>query len=106
MKRFGRYARFIYFIANVITVLLFAAGRCPEAGATPQETVNFASASGRVTDSTGAVISGASIVARQIDTNQANTATADPEGRFRFPYLKPGRYEIAVHQPGFADALR
>jgi hypothetical protein len=71
-----------------------------------QQTINYASASGVVTDPAGASVAGASISARQIETNQTSTATTDPEGRFRFPYLKPGEYEITVHQSAFADIVR
>ena len=34
------------------------------------------------------------------------TTTTDEEGRFRFPYLRVGPYEIAARQPGFADVVR
>ncbi len=71
-----------------------------------QETVNSASVSGRVTDPTGAVIEGAQVTARQTDTNITATEKTDRDGRFRFPYLKVGQYEITVHQEGFTDAVR
>src|SRR5947207_15857404 len=71
-----------------------------------QETINFASVSGRVTDGTGAVVQGAKVTARQTDTNQTTTLATDREGRFRFPYLRVGSYEIRVQQPGFAEAAR
>src|SRR4051812_7035951 len=71
-----------------------------------QETVNNASASGRVTDPSGAAVAGASIVARQIETNISNTTSTDQDGRFRFPYLKPGSYEIKIHSSGFSDTTR
>ena len=35
----------------------------------------------------------------------AETTTAQ-DGRFRFPYLKVGPYEITVHLQGFQDATR
>jgi protocatechuate 3,4-dioxygenase beta subunit len=60
-----------------------------------QETVNSASVSGRVTDPQGAVVPGALVTARQVDTNVARETITDGEGRFRFPYLKVGRYEIS-----------
>ena len=69
-----------------------------------QETVNTASVSGRVTDPQGAVVPGATVTAREIDTNVARETTTDADGRFRFPYLKVGRYEITVALDGFADA--
>jgi len=78
----------------------------PVDAARAQETINFGSFSGRVTDPQGAVVTGAQVTARQTETNaRADTAT-DTEGRFRFPYLKVGLYEVTVRLPGFADATR
>jgi len=74
--------------------------------AAAQETVNFASISGRVTDPSGAVIPGAQVTVRQTDTNLAAEATTDADGRFRFPYLKVGPYELVVRLSGFADVAR
>src|SRR5437773_10575631 len=74
--------------------------------AAAQETVNYASVSGRVTDPQGAVVPGAHVTARQTETNVSADAVTDAEGRFRFPYLKVGPYEIDVHLDGFADVRR
>src|ERR1051325_8910556 len=74
--------------------------------AAAQETVNFGSVGGRVVDEQGAVVPDARVVARQIDTNQAADAATDGSGRFRFPYLRVGRYDVIVSRPGFADATR
>jgi hypothetical protein len=71
-----------------------------------QETVNFASVSGRVSDPQGAVIRGATVTARHTETNVTATTTTDDEGRFRFPYLRIGPYEITAKQAGFADTTR
>jgi hypothetical protein len=71
-----------------------------------QETVNFASVSGRVTDPSGGVVAGAHVDARQTETNVTATTETDGEGRFRFPYLRVGSYEIVAHDEGFADAAR
>jgi hypothetical protein len=68
-----------------------------------QETINTASLSGRVTDPSGATVQSVQISARQLDTNTTLAAATDREGRFRFPYLKVGRYEITFHKPGFAE---
>jgi hypothetical protein len=75
-------------------------------GLLAQETVNNASVSGRVTDSSGAVVIGATVKARQLDTNLTNSTLTDAEGRFRFPYLRVGNYEITVSQEKFAQAKR
>jgi outer membrane receptor protein involved in Fe transport len=68
-----------------------------------QETINYSSVSGRVTDPSGAAVEGAQATARQVNTNVTNSANTDREGRFRFPYLNVGVYEIKVRRQGFAD---
>ncbi len=88
-------------LTNLIILILLAA---LYAGA--QETINNSSVSGRVTDPSGAVVEGSSVLARHLDTNQTLRAVTDREGRFRFPYMRLGRYELTVHQDGFADAVR
>ena len=70
-----------------------------------QQSVEYASVSGRVTDPSG-VAPGAQVTARQSETNVTATAVTDGEGRFRFPYLRVGPYEITVRRDGFADATR
>jgi len=49
-----------------------------------QETVNYASVSGRVTDSQSAVVPGARVTARQTDTNVKAETDTDAEGRSAF----------------------
>jgi hypothetical protein len=73
------------------------------ATAAAQETVNFGSVSGRDHDEQGAVVPEARVVARQLDTNQSSEQLSDGSGRFRFPYLRVGRYEIVVSRDGFAE---
>jgi Carboxypeptidase regulatory-like domain len=71
-----------------------------------QETINYSSLGGRITDSQKAFVPGATVIARQSDTNVASETTTDSEGRFRFPSLKVGPYELKVHLAGFADTVR
>src|SRR5262245_58380311 len=71
-----------------------------------QETINYASVSGRVTDPQGAVVPGAQVSARQTTTNVVAETATDSEGRFRFPYLKVGPYEVNVRVPGFSEMTR
>ncbi len=86
--------RQFYFIATLSCIL------------NAQETVHHASVSGRIVDPSGAVISGAAVTARSVDTNIPQTSLTDREGRFRFAYLKIGPYEVKVRQLGFADSVR
>jgi hypothetical protein len=74
--------------------------------AAAQETVNTGSVSGRVTDEQGGTIPGTEVTARDIDTNVSSSTTTDHDGRFRFAYLKVGRYEIVARLSGFHDAKR
>jgi hypothetical protein len=74
--------------------------------ASAQQTVNNASLSGRVTDPSGAVVANAQVTAIQTATNIAHNTSTGKNGRFRFPYLSLGSYNVHVHQPGFADTDR
>jgi hypothetical protein len=74
--------------------------------AAAQETINYASVAGRVSDPQGAVVRGAHVTARQIETNVGAQTITDSEGRFRFPYLKVGRYDVTVRSEGFKEATR
>ena len=74
--------------------------------AAAQETVNYASLSGRVTDSQGRIVPGAHVTALQTETNIAADGVTDLEGRFRFPYLRIGPYDLKVHVQGFKDVTR
>lgn len=62
--------------------------------------------SGTVSDPQGAVIAGASVTVRNVGTNESRAAIADGEGRFRFPNLSIGNYEITVQAKGFAKYVR
>jgi hypothetical protein len=88
-------SRFIY---GIVLLPLFVARI-----ALAQESINYASIGGRVTDPSGAVVEDARIIARQTDTNLSSEAITDHDGRFRFPYLRVGQYEIKVHHEGFAE---
>lgn len=88
-----------------IALLALCAAAFPHS-AVAQETINYASVSGRVTDSSSAVVPGAQVAARQIETNVRVETMTDEEGRFRFPYLKVGPYEITVRLQGFRDVTR
>ena len=71
-----------------------------------QESISYASVGGRVTDASGAVLTGARVAIRQTGTNLSSMALTDADGRFRFPYLKAGPYEITVTRKAFAPYTR
>ncbi len=71
-----------------------------------QQTINNASLSGRVTDPAGAVVQAAHVTTKQVATNIVRSTSTDAEGRFRFPYLAVGVYEVTIEDAGFANATR
>src|SRR5499426_520585 len=66
-----------------------------------QATTSFAQLNGTVQDANGAAIVKASIALRNLDTNQAYTATSSDVGYYIIPNLLPGRYELTVTSTGF-----
>jgi hypothetical protein len=74
--------------------------------AAAQETINQGAIGGRVLDPQGRAAPGALVRARQTSTDVTVEATTDTEGRFRFPYLRIGRYEVRTHLQGFKDDAR
>jgi Carboxypeptidase regulatory-like domain len=90
-------------VRNFLFWILLAALCC---AVHAQETVNNASLSGRVTDSSGAVVRDVQVIAVQTATNISKSATTDSNGRFRFPYLQVGPYEVIVRQAGFQETSR
>lgn len=67
-----------------------------------QQAVNAASVSGTVEDASGAPLVAVTVAIRNVDRNQTQTAATDAHGRFRFPLLAIGDYELTVTASGFA----
>src|SRR5881296_4721187 len=61
---------------------------------------------GEIKDSTGAVIPGASITAKNVETGLTRTGMSAEDGSYRFPALPVGSYEVKVELPGFRTELR
>src|SRR5581483_4215673 len=62
--------------------------------------------SGLITDSSTAGIPGAAVAVRNLDTNASRNTNTDLDGRFRFPGLQVGRYELTVEAKGFSKIIR
>ena len=61
---------------------------------------------GTVVDQTGALMSGADVVARNLDTQTDSAQKSDNDGRFVFLSLPPGRYTVTVSKAGFAKLVQ
>lgn len=64
----------------------------------------FGEITGNVTDSSGAVISGAGVTVVNTATNQVRKATSNETGTYSVPYLVPGMYDVRAENPGFKVA--
>jgi hypothetical protein len=56
---------------------------------------------GTVTDPSGAVVPGVTVVLRNVDTNASFQTVTDATGNYAAPLLKPGNYEVTAELPGF-----
>jgi hypothetical protein len=57
---------------------------------------------GQVTDQTGGAIPGASVKLIEVSTNSTTNTTTNETGRFTFPTVPPGTYDLIVTKEGFA----
>src|SRR3989442_930006 len=74
--------------------------------AAAQTQITTAVIEGVVVDASGAVLPGATVEVRNVDTNFARTLTTDREGRFVALQLPPGRYTVTFSLPGFATVVQ
>ena len=87
-------------IPCLITILLLCAHV-----AFGQAQSNAADLQGTVKDSTGAVVTNATVTARNPATNLSRNATSNDEGFYRIVNLPPGDYEITVEAANFKKAV-
>src|ERR1051326_6273214 len=61
---------------------------------------------GVVKDSSGAVIPGATVTVRNVETGFSRTAVTDDSGDYRLPSLPPGRYAMTTELSGVTTETR
>jgi hypothetical protein len=64
-----------------------------------------ANITGTVTDSSGAIVSGAKVTATNADTNVQTGTTTNKDGIYDIRFLQVGRYTLTVETPGFATRM-
>ena len=86
-------------ITFCLTVLLMMAGRLfAQGGAT-------GTILGTVTDTSGAIVSGANVTITNTSTNVAVQTTSGSAGDFYVPSLNPGLYKVTVESTGFQRSV-
>lgn len=83
------------FLLTLMTISTFALGQAVS--------TNGGSIQGTITDPSGAVIPGATIVISTPDTGYSHTMKTDGSGFYSLGPLVPGAYTIQVSAPGFED---
>jgi hypothetical protein len=81
-----------------------AAGLLPPAPSAPSQTndrVSPSQFSGTIVDATGAVIAGATVQVRSVDSPVQRTTQSDSNGSFVLSGLPAGNYRLSVSDPGF-----
>jgi hypothetical protein len=66
------------------------------------QTLTSATIVGTVRDSSGALIQAANVHIRQPETDAESKTVSGSDGQYRFPFLKPGDYQITAEAKGLA----
>ena len=90
-------------LIQFFTVLLLALVISPSIVA--QSQITTASIQGTVKDANGAVVPGANVEVKNIDTNATRNAVTNEDGNFSVLQLQPGNYSVIVSKQGFANAI-
>ncbi|MGH9716895.1 MAG: carboxypeptidase regulatory-like domain-containing protein, partial [Candidatus Acidiferrales bacterium] len=86
-------------------LLTFAAALCIcIAPAMYAQTSATGALTGTVTDPSGAVVAGATVVATNAGTGQTRSVTTDANGAYKFSLLSPGNYDVKFSAQGFRTA--
>src|SRR5688572_9449984 len=84
-------------VALVVTACVISGGVAKAQGARSQF-------NGTVTDTSGGVLVGATVIATNVETNVESKATTTDAGVYVIPYLANGLYRIRVEAVGFRPA--
>src|SRR3990167_10747819 len=89
------------YCTTVFLFVLLALGAAPRVAAQGGAS---AVVSGVVADTQGGVLPGVTVTLRNEATGTVRTAVSEPNGRYRFGGLQPGRYSLRAELDGFAPA--
>ncbi len=98
LLKMARAGKAIRVLGAILGVLLFSLSLFSQ--------LSTGTISGVVQDTSGAVIAGAMVTVRNVDTGAARTITSDEGGRYVVPVLPVGNYEVRGQQAGFKTEIR
>ncbi|MGD0345604.1 MAG: carboxypeptidase regulatory-like domain-containing protein [Terracidiphilus sp.] len=82
------------------------AALCITLSATSLHAQGYGTISGTVTDPSGAVVTGAGVIATEVQTGNQTRTVSGRDGRFVFPTLLPSGYTLSVTAAGFESYSR
>ena len=91
LKHYSQYAIFAFFAAMALLL----------AGAPARSQTDRATLEGTVKDTSGAVISGATVTVNEVSTGISQERKTNSNGYYRFPGLAVGQYTVEVSNPSF-----
>src|SRR5688572_12816112 len=87
-----------YAMRLIMLMLLTAAGAWAQTASTQ--------ILGLITDATGAVVPGATVTAKRVETGDVRTTTSNETGNYIFPLVDSGNYEVTCAAAGFKTDIR
>lgn len=69
------------------------------------QTITTADAVGVVSDTSGAVVPGATVTIKSAESGESRTETTNGQGEYRFPLMKPGEYTISAASKGLKSNI-
>jgi hypothetical protein len=93
--------RKLWLFLGILVAFLALSGGQPAFGQATTGTI-----SGTLQDQHGGTVPQATVTIRNLETNATHTVTTEDDGRYNFPGLPVGRYEIIVERTGFAKHVR
>lgn len=103
MKDCDRQQRSNTFVQTHLLLLLVVLMAAVSVGAQTSTTGDVA---GVVTDPTAAVVPGAPITLKNVDTGSSTSATTNGQGSYNFSLLQLGNYSVSTHVAGFQKVLK
>ncbi len=90
LQRFNRFCPLLFLAALLLLSTPFAF----------TQTITTADAVGVVSDTSNAVVPGATVTLKSVESGETRTATTNNQGQYRFPLLKPGEYLVSASSKG------
>lgn len=87
-------------------LILFVASAAVAGTAAAQTQITTGAIQGTVMDPSGAVVPGADVEVKNLNTNLVRSLTTNSDGRFVALLLPPGRYTVRVSKQGFAKLVQ